>query len=80
MRAKRSRIKLDEESYRKLWQHVLERDRWSCQYCGNRRHLQVHHITSRGRLGDDSDGNLISLCATCHGKLHNRGFSDLRSD
>jgi predicted HNH restriction endonuclease len=32
--------------------------------------LQVHHIQSRGSLGDDTDENLITLCVRCHQRLH----------
>jgi len=69
----RLRIQLDDESYKKLRQLVLERDGWRCQYCGRREQLEVHHMRSRAQLGADSEPNLITLCAICHGKLHAAG-------
>ena len=32
--------------------------------------LEVHHMQPRGRLGDDSESNLITLCHRCHATLH----------
>jgi hypothetical protein len=32
----------------------------------------VHHIRSRSALGDDTDENLITLCADCHRQFHLR--------
>ena len=53
-----------------LTRQVLARDGWRCQDCGAARDLQVHHIRSRGRLGDDAEENLITLCAGCHRARH----------
>jgi 5-methylcytosine-specific restriction endonuclease McrA len=72
LRPRRPRLRLDLDSYRKLRAEVLERDVWRCQYCGTADHLQVHHIYSRGRLGDDTDENLITLCADCHSAIHRK--------
>ncbi len=33
-------------------------------------HLQVHHVKFRSHPGDDSEENLITLCAECHQKVH----------
>jgi 5-methylcytosine-specific restriction endonuclease McrA len=70
LRPRRPRLQLDLDSYRKLRTEVLERDGWRCQYCGSSVRLQVHHIRSRSRLGDDTDENLITLCANCHDDIH----------
>jgi 5-methylcytosine-specific restriction endonuclease McrA len=67
---RRPRLRLDADSYRQLRQQVLERDAWRCQSCGRFTNLQVHHIHPRGRLGDDAEPNLITLCAKCHGETH----------
>jgi hypothetical protein len=40
-----------------------------CLACGYR-HVQAHHLISRGRGGDDVLENLIPLCTLCHGALH----------
>jgi 5-methylcytosine-specific restriction endonuclease McrA len=32
--------------------------------------LQIHHIEARSHLGDDSEENLVTLCANCHRLRH----------
>lgn len=53
-------------------QYVLFRDNYKCQCC--KAHdkgvkLHVHHINSR-KFGGDAPDNLITLCDSCHTKLH----------
>ncbi len=67
---RRPRLRLDQESYERLCEQVLERDGWRCQRCGCPGELQVHHINPRSRLGDDAEGNLITLCTSCHRLMH----------
>jgi 5-methylcytosine-specific restriction endonuclease McrA len=50
-RPRRSRLRLDPKSYTLLRQQVLERDGWSCQYCGRREQLEGHHMRWRAQLG-----------------------------
>ena len=69
---RRPRLRLDPDSYRHLCQQVLERDAWRCQSCGRSTDLQIHHIHPRSRFGDDTEQNLITLCATCHRDAHHR--------
>jgi 5-methylcytosine-specific restriction endonuclease McrA len=70
LRPKCPRLRLDPESYRSLRGLVLERDHWRCQRCGSLGGVEVHHIEPRGRLGDDSEDNLVTLCCCCHRRLH----------
>ena len=67
---KKNRIKLNQEDYRGLHQHILRRDGWRCQICGSMQNLGVHHLRFRSRCGDDSEENLITLCAECHARVH----------
>lgn len=67
---KRARVRLDPEAYRELHRQVLERDRWRCQACGSMQNLQVHHMEFRSQGGEDSEANLITLCARCHTEMH----------
>ncbi len=73
---KRGRKRLPPEAYQELWKEVLRRDGWRCQSCGRSEDLQVHHIEARSRLGDDSEQNLITLCADCHRGIHAKRYSD----
>jgi len=67
---KQPRLQLEKDAYQELFRQVLRRDRWRCQQCGRRTELHVHHRRSRSHGGDDSESNLITLCATCHNQLH----------
>lgn len=52
---------------------VLNRDNYTCQCCKGKHKdskLEVHHIIFRSQGGSDEEGNLITLCHTCHKKLH----------
>jgi 5-methylcytosine-specific restriction endonuclease McrA len=64
------RLRLDAVSYANLRQQVLRRDGWRCQLCGMMANLEVHHKQFRSDSGDDSEQNLITLCAACHDKTH----------
>jgi len=70
IRGKRPRIREELQEYRELRTQVLQRDGWRCQKCGSFINLQVHHIRPRSRLGDDTETNLITLCANCHRICH----------
>lgn len=62
----------DQLGFWNVREYVLFRDKHICQYCKGRskdRILNVHHIRSRKTHGD-RPGNLITLCKTCHDKLH----------
>jgi 5-methylcytosine-specific restriction endonuclease McrA len=67
---KRPRLHLETQAYDELHQQVLRRDGWRCQSCGQPTNLEVHHRVTRSQGGDDSEENLITLCAACHSNLH----------
>jgi 5-methylcytosine-specific restriction endonuclease McrA len=67
---KRKRIKLTPAQYNKLVAEVLERDGYTCQYCGRWTEERPHHIIFRSLGGDDSMENLITLCMACHRAVH----------
>lgn len=46
-----------------------------CQYCGEPA-KHVHHIIPIAVGGDNRESNLVSLCYTCHGLIHNKTFND----
>jgi 5-methylcytosine-specific restriction endonuclease McrA len=70
LRPKRPRRRLGRAAYTELHQQILIRDAWRCQQCGRSESLEVHHIQSRSKLGDDACENLITLCANCHCAVH----------
>ncbi len=63
-------LRLDAVSYERLRQRVLCRDGWRCQSCGTMSNLEVHHRQYRSHSGNDSEDNLITLCAKCHADIH----------
>jgi 5-methylcytosine-specific restriction endonuclease McrA len=69
-RARKPRLRLSSDKYKKLCQLVLARDAWRCQICGSSENLQVHHLRPRSKLGNDSIQNLITLCSCCHAHQH----------
>ena len=70
IRPKQPRLRLESEAYEDLRQQVLRRDGWRCQSCGAMSNLEVHHREFRSQGGDDSELNLITLCAECHAQVH----------
>ena len=70
--AKRRRIRLGADAYHRLHEEILKRDGWCCQACGSLSGLEVHHVQRRSQSGDDSEGNLITLCSDCHTAIHTR--------
>ena len=53
--------------------YVLARDNYTCQHCKGKSKdpkLHCHHIVFRSQNGTDTPENLITLCNTCHSKLH----------
>lgn len=54
-------------------EYVLYRDNHTCRYCKGKSKdpvLCVHHLESR-QVGGNAPNNLVTLCVTCHKKLHN---------
>jgi 5-methylcytosine-specific restriction endonuclease McrA len=70
---KMPRLRLDPESYEILRQQILRRDSWRCQSCGAMFNLEIHHKQFRSHSGDDSEENLITICAACHAIAHRNG-------
>jgi 5-methylcytosine-specific restriction endonuclease McrA len=72
--------RLTPAAYKEVKRQVLERDHWSCQYCGGRTHLEVHHIQFRSHRGEDCELNLITLCTPCHRRVHEAGKDAVRGE
>jgi len=79
LRPKHPRLRLDSDSYKNLCRQIFRRDNWRYQICGACANLEVHHKNLRSQTGDDSEENLVTLCASCHAKLH-RGQDDDRTN
>ena len=67
-RRRRQRVKFSR-------QNVLARDRWRCQYCGDKRpiaELTYDHVTPRARGGKTCWENIVTACRECNGRKANR--------
>lgn len=57
-------------SWERLRIKVLERDNWTCNYCG--KHLEgadgtADHVIAKANGGEDRLDNLIAACRKCNG-------------
>ena len=63
---------------------VYKRDNWTCQICGihcgneEKSKIQCHHIIPYRITQDNSESNLITLCASCHGKEEHKYYKRLK--
>jgi len=55
---------------RNFREKVLIRDNYTCQICGNKKNLEVHHIIPRSKGGTNVVENGITLCKNCHKAVH----------
>jgi 5-methylcytosine-specific restriction endonuclease McrA len=56
-------------------QNVFARDRWTCQYCGQRRpvsELTVDHVVPRALGGKTAWDNVVTSCMACNSQKANR--------
>ena len=55
--------------------NVLARDRWKCQYCGEKfptEELTYDHVTPKSRGGKTRWENIVTACRDCNGRKANR--------
>ncbi len=68
----------DQLNFFNVREYVLFRDNHICQMCSSKskdKILNVHHIISR-KKGSNSPDNLITLCKTCHNKIHTENLKN----
>ncbi len=58
------------EFTRKLKNEILNRDERKCKVCKSARRLVIHHKNENKH--DNLKNNLITLCRTCHMKVHHK--------
>ncbi|WP_417936021.1 HNH endonuclease [Haloarcula saliterrae] len=66
---------------------VYKRDNYECQNCGQKgrrrgdAELHAHHVVPKSVGGSDKLSNLITVCKSCHGSIHNGNqVSDNQND
>ncbi|HAW58937.1 MAG TPA: hypothetical protein DCX03_07995 [Bacteroidales bacterium] len=63
----------NKERFNGLKDKILKRDHYKCKICGSDKKLSVHHIDGNNHESENpnnSISNLITLCSSCHHKLH----------
>lgn len=63
------------EEWQKLRRKRLQLDGYVCRECGTGKNLQVHHITYRHLRQPEEINDLVSLCRTCHERVHAKDLS-----
>lgn len=59
--------KLRDPRWQKKRLKILERDDWTCQWCGDsKKTLHIHHTKYLKEPWDVEDEFLITVCETCH--------------
>lgn len=61
---------METEVWKMLSRRRMEMDKRTCQDCGTAQQLQVHHIRYPEVWGEERMEDLITLCDSCHAKLH----------
>jgi 5-methylcytosine-specific restriction endonuclease McrA len=55
--------------WKQIRDKILEEDK-ECIICGRKESLHVHHKIRYKKGGENSRGNLITVCQYCHRKIH----------
>ena len=58
---------------------IYERDKWICQYCGEKvdqQNATLDHFIPRSKRGDNSKDNLRTCCLLCNGIKSGRTYED----
>ncbi len=55
------------DDWEKLRLYIIQRDRFTCQYCGDEDGpFEADHIMPKARGGTDEEKNLVCACRTCN--------------
>lgn len=60
----------------KAIKEAKKRDYYTCQICGSSENVTGHHIWDRSFNGADHEDNIVTLCKSCHDKVH-KGLIDI---
>jgi len=70
-----SRLRRNRQQVKFSRQNVLARDRWRCQYCGQKKRtteLTYDHVVPRSQGGKTSWENIVTACEDCNARKANR--------
>lgn len=58
---------VSENSIKNIRHFILERDKFTCVYCGDKHGpFEVDHVMPRSRGGTNQETNLVCACRTCN--------------
>lgn len=60
---------LKSQEWKTIKNRVHKRDYYQCFFCGEKSDLNAHHLTYRNHY-NEQDEELITLCHSCHWKMH----------
>ncbi len=60
----------DRQTPEKLRREILARDGCRCLNCESHERLQVHHVVYLSHGGRTEASNLLTVCVSCHGLIH----------
>ena len=58
------------KSSREFTEAVRKHFGYTCQMCGSKKNLTVHHVLERSKGGKDVIENACLLCRPCHDSVH----------
>ncbi len=61
---------LDSAEWKQRRIRILIRDEFQCRICGTGKQLRIHHIRYPEEWGMESDEDLITVCDSCHQRIH----------
>jgi 5-methylcytosine-specific restriction endonuclease McrA len=47
---------------------ILQRDGYSCQYCGTKSNLTIDHVVPTSKGGENTWENMVAACMSCNNK------------
>ena len=76
----KTQLRINDIEWHKIRKKIYERDNRTCQICGKHCHndIQCHHIVPYRITQDNSEGNLITLCRSCHRKEEIKYYKKLK--
>lgn len=72
--------KLKDPRWQKKRLKILERDNWTCVYCGDKEStLHIHHLKYSGEPYEADDMDLLTACKYCHSLIeYYKNFKGIR--
>ena len=74
--AMHSARKANSAQWKNLRASILERDNYTCAYCGVQPCNSVDHVIPIARGGTDEWDNLVAACGTCNSRKRDRMPAD----